>query len=74
MEEKVIIHNELETECVIDAINTHRDPDALELFTKELQEIPPELMEKVYIRLYEEGFIKKMLDIMREVIEEETIV
>ena len=72
MDDKIIIHDPFETELVSSSIEMHANgnDDTYEKFVNDISSMPQELVEKIFMRLYEEGIIKEMLRVTREVMEE----
>lgn len=72
--DKVIVHDAFENEVVSRAMDTYYnkellDRDNMEAFANDISEMPKELVEKIFTRLYEEGVVKDMTRIMREEME-----
>ena len=74
MNNKIIIHDEFETEVVSNAMDMYANKELLDsenmgAFINDISSMPQELVEKIFTRLYEEGVVKDMIRVMREEME-----
>ena len=74
MNNKIVIHDEFETEVISNAMDMYAnkeilDSDNMGAFINDISSIPQELVERIFTRLYEEGVVKDMIRIMREEME-----
>ena len=74
MNNKIVIHDEFETEVISNAMDMYAnkeilDSDNMGAFINDISSMPQELVERIFTRLYEEGVVKDMIRIMKEEME-----